>query len=102
MKNHLITAAAFLCAVATVLLERLIQPAALLLIHYIDTTFAGPRPALAVVSMPVAIDAPVKPAPKKRATKARSTRKRTSRKIAQVSDDFEIAASSDEGSTAGA
>ena len=98
MKNHLITAVAFLCAVATALIERLIQPTALLLIHYIDATFAGSQAVLSVVPMPVAIDAPVKPALKKRAAKARTSRKRVA---TQVSDDMPSAVSSDEVSTVG-
>ena len=73
MKNILITTAALLCVLATVLLDRVIQPAALLMLRYIELTFAPPEPqlapALTLVSAPAEVAKP----------KARTTRRRTTK-----------------------
>lgn len=54
MNNSLITTAAYVCVVVTVIVDRIIHPAALMLISYIDMTFA-PASATAPVIVPLAV-----------------------------------------------
>ena len=80
MTNQLITVAAYVAAFTTVFIERVLQPAALLLLAYIDQLLAPETPQLAlapasnaVVVTPVETAVkPVKPraARRRRATKA--------------------------------
>ena len=49
MNNFLITTAAYLCVAVTVIVDRIIQPTALMLISYIDMTFAPASDAAPVV-----------------------------------------------------
>ena len=77
MKSLLITAAAVICALLTVLSTRLIIPALVLIYRYIEAGFAPEEPVIAG-ALPMA-PAPVvvsesKPAPKKRATRKRTTK----------------------------
>ena len=77
MKNQVILAAALACALTTVFLQRVLQPAVLLMVAYLEELFAEvqPQPMLAAVPAPVAaIEAALaKPSParRRRATKAK-------------------------------
>ena len=77
MKNQVILAAALACALTTVFLQRVLQPAVLLMVAYLEELFneVQPQPMLAAVPAPVAAieAAPAKPRParRRRATKAK-------------------------------
>ena len=79
MTNSLITAAAYAAAITTVFLQRIVQPAALMLLAYIEETFAtaSAQPQLVLVpATPVTVTEAVSPvklcaARRRRATKAK-------------------------------
>ena len=100
--KYLITAAAVVAALLTVLSTRLLIPALILVYRYIEQSFAPTDEPLVVKALPIAT-APVvvteaKPAPKKRAT-----RKRTAQaKIPQTRDGSSQGFASTEEALAGA
>ena len=77
--KFLITVAAVVAALLTVLSTRLLVPALILLFRSIEAGFApdAPSPVVAAEPVPVLIDETPKPAPKKRATRKRTTSRRS-------------------------